>query len=80
VALVVPYFRRDDVRKDLLAQLRAAEAPEDLYSADPRVEEAIERSILPSWDDAVAALKSSRSKVKNSLVGEWGFPNRARPR
>jgi hypothetical protein len=29
-------------------QLRAAETPEDLYSADPRVEEAIERSILPS--------------------------------
>jgi hypothetical protein len=44
VALVVPYFRRDDVRKDLLAQLRAAEAPEDLYSADPRVEEASGRS------------------------------------
>jgi serine protein kinase len=73
-ALDVPYFRRDDVRKDLLAQLRAAEAPEDLYSADPRVEEAIERSILPSWNDAVAALKSSRTKVKNALVGEWGFP------
>ncbi len=77
-ALDVPYFRRDDVRKDLLGQLRAAEDPDQLYSADPRVEEAIERSLLPSWQEASATLTSDKSgvrtRIKNNLVGEWGFP------
>ena len=77
-ALDVPYFRREDVRKDLLAGLRAAEDPDQLYSADPRVEEAIERSVLPSWQEAAATLTSDKSgvhaRIRNNLVGEWGFP------
>jgi predicted Ser/Thr protein kinase len=77
-ALDVPYFRREDMRKELLGQLQAADDPEQLYSADPRVEEAIERSLLPSWQEAASTITSDRSgartRLKNTLVGEWGFP------
>ncbi len=80
-ALDVPYFKRDDVRKDLLAQLRSA-GEGDLYAADPRVEEAIERSVLPSWNEVASTLNAEvrgkrsgvRTKLRNTLVGEWGFP------
>jgi serine protein kinase len=78
-ALDVPYFRRDDLRKELLEQLRAGD-PEELYRSDPRVEEAIERVIMPSWSEAASTLNSMdkksgvRTKLRNTLVGEWGFP------
>jgi serine protein kinase len=77
-ALDVPYFRRDDLRRELLGQLRAAGDSEELYRADPRIEEAIERSLLPNWQEASSALSSdksgARTKLKNTLVAEWGFP------
>jgi serine protein kinase len=74
----VPYFRRDDMRTELLEVLRAGD-PEELQRADPRVEEALERSLLPSWSEAASALTAlqrggSRTKIRNTLVGEWGFP------
>jgi serine protein kinase len=79
-ALDVPYFRRDDLRGELLAQLRAADG-EELHRADPRVEEGIERSLLPSWSETASTLNQSgekrsgaRTKLRNTLVGEWGFP------
>jgi hypothetical protein len=66
------------MRGELLEQLRAGD-PDELHRADPRVEEAIERSVLPSWSDAASTLaslekKGSRTKLRNTLVGEWGFP------
>jgi hypothetical protein len=77
-ALDVPYFRRDDVRRDLLLQLRAAGDRDELYRADPRIEEAIERTLLPSWSEAASAIVSEKSgvrtKLRNTLVGDWGFP------
>jgi serine protein kinase len=74
----VPYFRRDDLRTEFLELLRVADADEP-HRADPRVEEALERSLLPSWSEAAAALSAmekggSRTKLRNTLVGEWGFP------
>lgn len=77
-AMDVPYFRRDEMRVELLEQLRAGD-PDELHRADPRVEEALERSMLPSWSDAASTLaslekKGSRTKLRNTLVGEWGFP------
>ena len=41
------------------------------YAVGPRLA-ALGLSILSN--DAVATLKNSRTKVKNQLVGEWGFP------
>jgi serine protein kinase len=77
-ALDVPYFRRDDVRRELLLQLRAAGDSDQLYRADPRIEEAIERTLLPSWSEASSAIVSEKSgvrtKLRNTLVGDWGFP------
>ena len=77
-ALDAPYFRRDDLRRELLEQLRAAGDSEDLYRADPRIEEAIERALLPSWPEASSTLVSNKSgvwtKLRNTLTGEWGFP------
>lgn len=77
-ALDVPLFRRDDMRRELLAQLRAAPDGDRLYQADPRIEEAIERTLLPSWNEAAGAVAGERSgvrtKLRNTLVAEWGFP------
>jgi serine protein kinase len=77
-ALDVPYFRRDDVRRQLLVQLRTADDSEQLHRADPRIEEAIERTLLPSWSETASSLVSGKSgvrnKLRNTLVGEWGFP------
>jgi serine protein kinase len=76
-ALDVPYFRRDDVRRQLLQQLRSADGDE-LFRADPRIEEAIERTLLPSWSEAASSLVGEKSgvrtKLRNTLVGDWGFP------
>jgi hypothetical protein len=76
-ALDVPYFRRDDVRRQLLQQLRTADGDE-LFRADPRIEEAIERTLLPSWSEAASSLVGEKSgvrtKLRNTLVGDWGFP------
>ncbi len=77
-AMDVPYFKRDDMRVELLEQLRAGE-PDELHRADPRVEEAIERAVLPSWSEVASTLgalerRGSRTKLRNTLVGEWGFP------
>jgi serine protein kinase len=77
-ALDVPYFRRDDFRRELLGQLRAAGDSEELYRSDPRIEEAVERAVLPSWPEASSTLVSNkpgvRTKLRATLVGEWGFP------
>ena len=77
-ALDVPYFRRDDFRRELLEQLRAARDSEELFRADPRIEEAVERALLPSWPEASSTLTSNkpgvRTKLRSTLVGEWGFP------
>jgi serine protein kinase len=77
-AMDVPYFRRDDMRAEFLELLRAGDSDE-LHRADPRVEEALERSLLPSWSEAASRLSSlerrgDRTKIRNTLVGEWGFP------
>jgi serine protein kinase len=78
--LDVPHFRRDEVRQELLGQLRAGDR-EELHRVDPRIEEAIERALLPSWSETSSALNESgdkrsgvRTKLRNSLVGEWGYP------
>ena len=77
-ALDVPYFRRDEVRRELLGVLKGAGDSEDLYRADPRIEEAIERVLLPTWQEAASTLASDRSgvrtKLRNNLTGDWGFP------
>jgi serine protein kinase len=78
-ALDVPYFRRDDMRRELLLPLRAAGDSDELYRADPRIEEAIERALLPSWSEAASSIASSeksgvRTKLRNTLVADWGFP------
>jgi len=77
-ALDVPYFRRDDLRRELLVQLRAAADSDQLYRADPRIEEAIERALLPSWSEAASTIVSEKSgvrtKLRNTLVADWGFP------
>lgn len=82
-ALDVPYFRRDEVRQELLGQLRAGDR-EELHRVDPRIEEAIERDLLPTWSEAATALNQSddkrsgvRAKLRNTLVGEWGYPEDA---
>ena len=76
-SLDVPYFKRDDVRRELLLQLRAGDS-EQLYTADPRVEEAIERALLPTWSEASSPIASEKSgvrtKLRNTLVADWGFP------
>ena len=76
-SLDVPYFTRDDVRRELLLQLRAGDS-EQLYAADPRVEEAIERALLPTWSEASSMISSEKSgvrtKLRNTLVADWGFP------
>ena len=77
-AMDVPYFRRDDMRTEFLELLRAGD-PDELHRADPRVEEALERSLLPTWSETASALSAmekggSRTKLRNTLVGEWGFP------
>jgi serine protein kinase len=76
-SLDVPYFKRDDVRRELLLQLRAGDS-EQLYTADPRVEEAIERALLPTWSEASSMISSEKSgvrtKLRNTLVADWGFP------
>ena len=77
-AMDVPYFRRDDMRTEFLELLRAGN-PDELHRADPRVEEALERSLLPNWSETASALSAmekggSRTKLRNTLVGEWGFP------
>jgi serine protein kinase len=81
-ALDVPYFKRDDVRRELLTGLREAGDSDRLWSTDPRVEEAIERDLLPSWNEAASTLNAEvrgkksgvRTKLRNTLVGEWSFP------
>jgi len=77
-AMDVPYFKRDDMRTEFLGLLRAGD-PDELHRADPRVEEALERSLLPTWSETASTLASlerrgSRTKIRNTLVGEWGFP------
>jgi serine protein kinase len=77
-AMDVPYFRRDDMRTEMLEVLRAGD-PDELHRTDPRVEEALERSLLPNWSEAASRLSSlerrgDRTKIRNTLVGEWGFP------
>ena len=62
----MPYFRRDDVRRELLL-LRAAGDSEQLYTADPRIEEAIERALLPTWSEASSTI----------AVGEVGRSHQA---
>jgi serine protein kinase len=74
----MPYFRRDELRTEFLELLRASD-PEELHRADPRVEDALERSLLPTWSEAASTLTSlerrgSRAKIRNTLVGELGFP------
>ena len=77
-ALDVPLFGRDDVRRELLTALRSAPDSEALHEADPRIEEAIERALLPSWHDVAAAVtgdkSGARTKLRNTLVADWGFP------
>ena len=74
----MPYFRRDDMRRELLLPLRAAGDSDELYRADPRIEEAIERALLPSWSEAASSIGSEKSgvrtKLRNTLVADWGFP------
>ena len=73
-----PYFKRDDLRRELLLQLRAGGDSEQLYAADPRIEEAIERALLPTWSEASSTIASEKSgvrtKLRNTLVADWGFP------
>lgn len=79
-ALDVPYYRREELRQALLARLRGPGAAEALHRADPRLEEAIERILLPSWGEAAAKLttqarekrSAARGKLRKALVEEWG--------
>lgn len=56
--LNVPQYQKPRLRESLLFALDDAEdrGDEDLYRADPRMEEAMERDLLPGWREAARTL------------------------
>lgn len=83
-ALGVPHHRRGDFRDGLLAALEEAEErEEDLILADPRLEEALERDLLPDWRQAARKLSDlesggraatrERERLQERLMEEEGF-------
>lgn len=83
-ALGVPLFRRQRFRESLLAELDAAGGGRDLHLADPRLEEAIDRELLPLWQEVGktllaqesgrAADRRDREDLRERLRREEGFP------
>lgn len=75
-------YGRDDFRTDLLSRLREAGKDENLAHVDGRLEEGIERALLPRWDDAARQLLAYRreprsrglERLRKTLVEEGGFP------
>src|SRR5207248_7388468 len=64
---------RDEFRRGVLARLQLAQRRnEPLWSADPSVGEAIEKTLLPSWGEAAKALTSAKEErvetVRSGLV------------
>ncbi len=62
-ALGVPQFRRRGFRETLHRALEDADdrGDEDLFTADARLEEGVERELLPSWRRAARALLGQRA-------------------
>ena len=64
---------RDEFRRGVLARLQLAQRRnEPLWSADPSVGEALEKTLLPSWGEAAKALTSAKEErvetVRSGLV------------
>jgi hypothetical protein len=77
-SLGVPRYLRDEVRRELLAMLEVAGATEDgLHRVDARLEEAVERVLLPPWRHATRVIVSEDSgtigPIKTRLIEEGGF-------
>ena len=71
------------MRRELLGEPRLAKGGgESLYRADARLQEGVERVLLPSWDEAARRLVAiereaatqERSRLRRTLVREGGFP------
>jgi serine protein kinase len=79
-ALGVPPYLRDDLRRELLVELESAptDVGDALYRVDPRLEEATERVLLPSWRDTAKVVVSQDGRtigpMKKRLTEELGFP------
>lgn len=72
-ALGVPEYRREAFRESLLGPLAATEyTPQE---ADPRLEEAIDRVLLPAWVEVARALRrdGDTTPLRRRLVDEHGF-------
>ena len=77
---VAPYLRQE-FRGGLLARLREAGGGAPLHRADPRLEEAVERALLPRWDEAARKLiaqaaeprSKERAQLRRALVDDAGF-------
>lgn len=77
--LGVPHYRRDELRRSLLGYLDVAaqESEDDLHLVDPRLEEALERDLLPAWGDAARVVRSGDRaelrKMKTRMIESDGF-------
>ena len=79
--LDAPQYRREEMRRELLAALHAPSVGAALHRADARLEEGIERQLLPTWSDAAATLAGqarekkspTRTKLRKTLIDEWDF-------
>lgn len=83
-ALGVTAHRRVALRQSVMAALRAARAwgQDALHLADPRLEEALDRHLLPPWPQGAAILgrpevtesvRRARAELRERLVDEGGF-------
>ena len=79
-ALGVPQYLQHEFRGDVLAALAAGDVP--LHRADPRLEEAIEKVLLPSWRDVTKWLLAEestseglekRTELRRRLIDEADF-------
>ncbi len=82
-ALGVGPYLRQEFRESLLARLReTGRSDPGLYRADGRLEEGIDRLLLPRWEDAARSLggfleepkSKGLAKLRKQLVAEHDFP------
>jgi cell division septum initiation protein DivIVA len=75
-ALSCPQYLRTQLRTQIRTALASAEE-EQLHRADPQLEEAIERLLLPSWREATLTVtdlgEETRSDLQARLTAEQGF-------
>lgn len=84
-ALTAPQYRRDSWRTSLRLALQAARllGADSPHRADPRLEEALERIVLPAWPEVARALRDqsgesesarqARHQFVQRLIAEQGF-------